>query len=344
MRDLTLLGIPAKLVRMVEATLAGSRATVRVQGKLTEEFDISSGVRQGDALSAVLFNLVLEAAIRNVDPGGLITTKSVQICAYADDVAIIARDPRRLTQSLITLSNETQKKGLQINQAKTKYMHCSRNINNNRDNLNIEGYQFEQVGTFTYLGSTINENNNSTYDIKARIMSGNRCYHAYRELMKSTTLNKGSKLKIYNTIIRPVVTYGCESWTLTNNDEIHLRIFERKILRKIFGPVREEDGWRIRMNHELDRLIDGADIVRFVKAQRIRWLGHVERMREERWARKVMEWKPPGRRARGRPRKRWLDDVREDLEVMRVRNWRRKADDRDEWRQLVKQAKTHQGL
>jgi hypothetical protein len=66
------------------------------------------------------------------------------------------------------------------------------------------------------------------------------------------------------------VTYGCEAWTLTNRYEQHLRIFESKILRKIFGPVQDKDGsWRIRMNHELSELIGNADIVRFIKSRRI---------------------------------------------------------------------------
>ena len=64
--------------------------------------------------------------------------------------------------------------------------------------------------------------------------------------MKSRTLNRKLKLKIYKSLIRPVVTYGCEAWTLTTRDEQYLRIFERKILRKIFGPVQDKDGsWRI---------------------------------------------------------------------------------------------------
>ena len=75
------------------------------------------------------------------------------------------------------------------------------------------------------------------------------------------------------------MTYGCETWTLTNPDEQDLRIFERRILRKIFGPVQNEDGfWRIRMNYELNNLIKNADIVRFVKSKRMAWLGHVMRM------------------------------------------------------------------
>ena len=101
--------------------------------------------------------------------------------------------------------------------------------------------------------------------------------------MKSRTLNRSSKLKIYKSLIRPIVTYGCEAWTLTNRDEQYFRIFERRILRKIFGPVQNEDGfWRIRMNYELNDLIKNTDIVRFVKSKRMAWLGHVMRMEGKR--------------------------------------------------------------
>ena len=101
------------------------------------------------------------------------------------------------------------------------------------------------------------------------------------------------------------MTYGCEAWTLTTRVEQHLRIFERKILRKIFGPVQDKNGsWRIGMNHELNELVRNADIVRFIKSRRIAWLGHVMWMDEKRIPKRVLEWKPTGRRIRGRPRKR----------------------------------------
>ena len=132
--------------------------------------------------------------------------------------------------------------------------------------------------------------------------------------MKSRLLNRSSKLKIYKSLIRPVVIYGCKAWSLTNRDEQYLRIFERRILRKIFGPVQNEGGsWRIRMNHKLNKLIANADIVKFIKSRRIDWLGGMMRVVEKRTPKRVLEWKPIGRRIRGRPRKSWIDDVEEDI-------------------------------
>jgi hypothetical protein len=100
----------------------------------------------------------------------------------------------------------------------------------------IDSGRFSQMLTKTQC-SQINQTNSISSEIQARILSGNRCYYAYGKLMKSRALNRSSKLKIYKSLIRPVVPYGCEAWTLTNRDEQHLRIFERRILRKIFGPV-----------------------------------------------------------------------------------------------------------
>ena len=83
---------------------------------------------------------------------------------------------------------------------------------------------------------------------------------------QSSALIRSLKLKIYKTLIRPAVTYGCQAWTLTSRNEQQLRIFEWKILRKMFGPVQDENGfWRIRRNHELNELIGNADIIRFIK-------------------------------------------------------------------------------
>ena len=151
-------------------------------------------------------------------------------------------------------------------------------------------------------------------------------------------------MQIYKTVVRPVATYGSETWSLTKSDENLLRIFERKILRKIYGPVQKGDTWRIRYNEELNRFIKGKDIVKFIKAQRIRWLGHVQRMEAGAMPRRVMEGRLFIGRRKGTPRLRWVDDVVADLRVMKIRQWTEKAEDREQWRLVVKEAKTHPGL
>ena len=128
------------------------------------------------------------------------------------------------------------------------------------------------------------------------------------------------------------------------NDENLLRIFERKMLRKIYGPIQEGITWRIRNNEELNRSIKGEDIVKFIKAQRIRKLGHVKRMEVGAMPRKMLEGRLFIGRRKGRPRLRRMDDVVADLKVMKIKQWMEKTKDKEQWRLLVEEAKAHPGL
>jgi len=92
LNDLMILGIPKKLVQLTSVTMAGSKATIRVDNQYISTFPITNGVRQGDALSSILFDLVLEAILQKINITGHIGTKSTQILAYADDVAIVGRN------------------------------------------------------------------------------------------------------------------------------------------------------------------------------------------------------------------------------------------------------------
>ena len=98
------------------------------------------------------------------------------------------------------------------------------------------------------------------------------------------------------------------------------------------------------MNHELNELIGNADIVRLIKSRRIAWLGHVMWVDEKRIPKRALEWKPTGRRIRGRPRKRWVEDIEEDIQALGIRGWRKLSKERTEWRRITEKAKTHSGL
>jgi hypothetical protein len=168
---------------------------------------------------------------------------------------------------------------------------------------------------------------------------------ADKKLLKNKDLNTASKLQIYKTLIRPSVTYGCETWAMTVTEQNRLRIFERRVLRKIYGPTLDKDGtWRIKTNEELENLIKKIYILRFVKSQRPRWVAHVIRMDTTGTVKKLTEWETCSSRPVGRPRLRWLNQVEEDLMKMKVRNWREKCKDRRLWNEIVKQAQTHPGL
>jgi hypothetical protein len=116
------------------------------------------------------------------------------------------------------------------------------------------------VEKFKYLGTTLTDQNCMQEEIKSRLNSGNACYHSVQSLLSSCLLSRNIKVKKYKTIILPVVLYGCETWSLTLREENRLRVFENRVLRKIFGPKRDEvtGKWRKLHSEELHILYSSA--------------------------------------------------------------------------------------
>jgi len=151
-----------------------------------------------------------------------------------------------------------------ISADKTKYMVTSRDQNAERiHSVRIDNSTFERVEEFKYLGTTLTNQNSIPEEIKIRMRSGNACYHSVQNLLSSRLLSKNLKIKIYRTIILPVVLYGCETWSLTLREERKLRVFENMVLRRIFGPRRDEitGEWRRLHNEELNDFYSSPNIV-----------------------------------------------------------------------------------
>ena len=120
-----------------------------------------------------------------------------------------------------------------------------------------------------------------------------------------------------------------------------LLVFERKILRRIFGPTKENQIWRIKTIEELDILIKQKNVVNYIKAQRLSWFGHVQRMSDTRTVKKIFNWKPLTKRSQGRPKYRWDDNTKQDICQMKIGNWTASVQDREKWKkEVVEKAKT----
>jgi len=133
--------------------------------------------------------------------------------------------------------------------------------------------------------------------------------------------------------------YGCETWSLTLWEERKLRMFKNIMLRRILGPRRDEvmGEWRRLHNEELNDLYSSPNTVRVIKSRRMRWAGHVAHMGEERGVYRVLVGKLEGKRPLGKPRRRWVDNIRMDLQEVGCgyMDWIGLAQDRDRWRTLV---------
>jgi hypothetical protein len=184
-------------------------------------------------------------------------------------------------------------------------------VGQNQD-MKIANRSFENVSQLKYLGTTVSVQN----------------------LLYSELLLKNLKIRIYKTIILPVVLYERETWSLTLREKHRLGVFENRVLRRIFGPKREEvtGEWRKLHNEELHDLYSSPSIIRIIRVRRMRWTGHVVQIGEKRNAYRLLVGKAEGRRPLGRPRRRWLDNIRMGWGDV---DWIGLVQYKDRWRALV---------
>ncbi|VEN37593.1 unnamed protein product [Callosobruchus maculatus] len=343
--------INAKLRRMVQLTLRKTENMVRINNEISEKFEVNEGVRQGDPLSTVLFSLCLEKVIRgaNINREGLLYHRKHQCLAFADDVAIVTRGKKELQEVVRRLDREAKKLGLYINEGKTTFMEWSDDGCQVGERIKIELEEggtvtFEKVERFVYLGTVITNQPNTTEEILSRQMAGNRCAYALNSVLRSKEISRRAKIRIYRTVIFPVVTYASEVWTLNKKEQNMLEVWERKILRKIFGGKLWNNIWIRRSNMELKSLYEHPSITGVVKAQRLRWLGHVARMSDRRIPKKIQTCAIGMKKRRGRPKSRWRQQVEEDLKTIGIEKWNQEVTNKKKWRKITYQAMGLLGL
>jgi hypothetical protein len=143
-----------------------------------------------------------------------------------------------IRSTLVFASKET---GLEVNADKTKYMGMFRDQKAGQSRvIKIDNSSFESVEQFECLDTTLKNQNSIQEEIKSRLKSGNASYHSVQNLVSSSLLSRNLQIKIYRTIILPIVLYGCKTWSLTLREERRLRVFGNRVLRRIFGHKRAE--------------------------------------------------------------------------------------------------------
>jgi hypothetical protein len=190
-----------------------------------------------------IFCFALEYTIRKVQKNQveLKLNETHQLLAYTYDVYLLGDNIdtiKKKTENLIDASKEV---GLEINVEKSKCMllACHQNAGQNQD-IKIANGSFKNVSQFRYLRMAVTNQNLVQEEVKRRLNSSNVCYHSIQNLLSSHLLSKHFKIGLHKTIILPVVLHDCETWSLTLREVHRLRVFENRVLRRIFGPKRDE--------------------------------------------------------------------------------------------------------
>ncbi|KAI8427328.1 hypothetical protein MSG28_001907 [Choristoneura fumiferana] len=313
-------GVESKYIRIIKEIYRNSSAIVQLE-RQGEEFSIQRGVRQGDPLSPKIFTAVLENIIQNIDwedYGINVNGKNLNHLRFADDIVLFAERPDILQIMLQQLDIESRKAGLTMNPVKTKIL-----TNSIRENVKIGEETIEYVDEYIYLGQLISIKDQYSKEIDRRISNTWKRYWSLKEIFKNETIPMHVKSKLYNSCILTCLTYGCQTWPCTSKISQKLITCQRSMERSMLS-IRLSDRCK---SSTIRKRTKVSDVLLKIKRLKWSWTGHIIRTNREKWTKDVMEWYPRnGKRRKGRPIKRWEDDL--------PKGWRRLAHDREEWKKL----------
>lgn len=313
-------GVNASYIDIIKELYKNSTARVKLESS-GPEFKIERGVKQGDPLSPKLFVAVLESIFRSLDwdeVGLKIHGRFLSHLRFADDIVLLSENVEELQYMFESLNSQSKKVGLEINQEKTKVM-----TNSCHKPITLESSNLEYVDDYIYLGHLISFNNVTTKEINRRVENTWKKYWSMKEIFKSTLPIK-LKTKAMEICLLPCLTYACQTWSISKKVIQKVRTCQRGIERSYLG-LRLKD----KVNHaEIRQQTKARDVIRYTLKQKWRWAGHIQRTQDERWSSTVTNWYPFNKkRKRGRPHKRWSDDIAK----IAGRTWTRLARDRHEW-------------
>ena len=324
--------IPHKLIRVIRSVYRDCTSVVKTQGIESATFPIETGVRQGDVLSPLLFIIFMDKCIRDVGIG----IHGEETLMYADDVAVLLDSPGSLQEVANRWWEGMERNGMRINtrKDKTEIVMISRNAQ--QCNVYMGADKLNQVDNYSHLGVNVGSANLQEVEIKSRIAKYNRNVGMMHPLLRDVHIPRKCKIIIYQSILKPILLYGSEVWSLTSKTESQLQAAEMRVLRTIRGVTRRD---RMR-NSQIRAELQVVPLLEDIERNKLRWYGHVMRMTDDRKPKKYLQWRPAGRRPVGRPRRRWIEGVGSALTARGTSlgevEESRRYEDRGEWRSFLR--------
>ena len=296
-------GIPIKLVNIIKCMYVGFTGQVIANGKLSDALHIKTGVRQGCLLSPLLFLIAIDWVMKMSVDGqrtGIQWNPFEQLedLDFADDLALISGSHTHIQQKTTKLHEISKQLGLRINAGKTKVMRLN---TKSHQPITIEEQSLEDVVEFVYLGSNISTDGGADKDVELLINKARHAFRTLRPVWLSSQLSRNTKIRIFNTNVKSVLLYGCETWKTTKSIMDKLQVFINNCLRyilRIWWPnkISNIELWRCMKQEQIDTQI---------KSRKWGWIGHTLRKDPRNIARQALDYNPQGKRKPGRPKSNW---------------------------------------
>lgn len=315
--------INENLITNIASIYKRTRNYVRTNNTQSEEFRTNEGLRQGGVLSPTLFNIILDDITKEVKDKvkklliGYWNMEPIYLsqCSFADDLMICAKNEDELQKNLEIWHTALRQRNLKINLDKTKIM-----VLGNSDvqtTIGLNNRIIEQTNSFKYLGVAIQKDGKNETEINERVNNAMKLYYAFnRTFIWKQEISQKTKLTVYKSIVKPILSFGCESWTLTKQQESKIQAVEMKYLRGIKGVTKKD---KIR-SETIREELKIESIINSIEKQQLRWFGHLVRMNNNRQVKKVWQAQTVQKQKRGRPKKKWDDTIVEHLKK-RNKTW-----------------------
>ena len=249
---------------------------------------------------------------------------------FADDLALLSHSTSQMQDKTNDLNTISKRVGLKIHKGKSKILKTGTASDKE---VTLEDVPLEEVGSFCYLGSVIDGKGGTEADIKARIGKARAAFTQLGKVWRATKISKKTKLRLFNSNVKSVLLYGCETWKATLGTLKKVQTFVNRCLRTILR-IRWED--RVR-NEDLWERAGQTPMKNEIGKRRWRWIGHTLRKPKGNITRQSLRWNPQGNRGRKRPRETWRRCVEREMVTM-GHSWgelNKVAQNRGDWKLLV---------
>ena len=335
-------GIPAAILDLLVGLYAGTESAVKYGGGVSSFFPVNSGVRQGCVLAPSLFNTcmdwVLGRAVDRSRCGADIGNTKITDLDFADDAVIFAESLEVLVLALEALHEDAKPLGLKVSWIKTKVQVFGDLLDEAVRSVHVCGENIDILDSFTYLGSEVHNDGGSTHEVVRRIGLAYGVMDSLNSsIWRCRYLCRRTKIRVFKTLVLPVLLYGCETWTLNADLKRRIDVFGTRCLRRIMGYRWDDFVSNQRLLHETE----SRPITSIVRQRQLRLYGHVARLPEADPSHQVLSLtdNPGWRRPRGRPHRSWLGQIdescRELLNMGRGPAWRLARGNPQEWRRRV---------